>query len=251
VFQSPFSAPFKNPMASSGAVKVFAPTDISGLTLWLKADVGAGTNDGDRVSTWTDQSGSGNNSTQSTSSRRPTYKTGIKNGLPAILHDTASNQNTSTADSIALSSAAGVSIFMALQSNTSLKNLLHIASPENIYLGHGEGTANKFEQFCAFLAPNGWNSGTTSITGNWVLLESITSSSEINLYVNAVVDKTVTVTSGSFNGTYSILVGGRTDAGVDYSINGYIGEVLVYDSALSAGNRQLVEAYLNLRWAIY
>jgi uncharacterized repeat protein (TIGR02059 family) len=229
----------------------WSPSNISGLKLWLKADVGAGTNDGDRVSSWTDQSGSGNNSTQSDLGQRPTYKTGIKNGLPAILHDTASDQKTVTADSIAFSSAAGVSVFMVLQSNTTLKTLLHITSPGNIYLGHGEGTANKFEQFCPFLTPNGWNSGITSITGNWVLLESITSSAAINLYVNAVVDKTVTVTSGSFSDTYSIQVGGRSDAGVTHSINGYIGEVLVYDSALSAGNRQLVEAYLNGRWVIY
>ena len=40
----------------------FSPIDIAGISLWLKADAGV-TVDGDFVTAWADQSGSGNNAT--------------------------------------------------------------------------------------------------------------------------------------------------------------------------------------------
>src|SRR5690348_4328042 len=64
----------------------FSPTDISGLKLWVKADQIGGLSDGDPVSTWSDQSGVGNDMTSS-GSNRPTYKTGILNSFPIVRFD--------------------------------------------------------------------------------------------------------------------------------------------------------------------
>lgn len=61
----------------------FSPSDVSGLSIWLKADNGTGgVSDGDAIGTWTDQSGNAINFTQSTSSKKPLYKTNIQNSLP-------------------------------------------------------------------------------------------------------------------------------------------------------------------------
>src|ERR1051325_4711729 len=65
----------------------FSPSDISGLKIWLKADAGAGSSDGDAVGTWTDQSGTSHDFTQATSSKKPTYKTNIQNSLPVVRFD--------------------------------------------------------------------------------------------------------------------------------------------------------------------
>lgn len=59
------------------------------LQAWLKADAITGLSDGDPVGTWSDSSGNGNDATQSTSSFKPTYKTGIYSGstLPTVRFD--------------------------------------------------------------------------------------------------------------------------------------------------------------------
>lgn len=76
----------ESPLSSevSGAI-------ISGLQLWLKAGTGAyhdagstlATN-GQTVQQWNDQSGNGRNASQGTPGNRPTYQTGVYNGLSAI-----------------------------------------------------------------------------------------------------------------------------------------------------------------------
>lgn len=65
---------------------VFSPTNIAGLRLWLKADALVLANN-DPVTSWTDSSGLGNNATQATVAKKPTFKTAIVNGLPVVRFD--------------------------------------------------------------------------------------------------------------------------------------------------------------------
>ena len=64
-------------------VPSFIPFSTDGLNLWLKAD-SLSLSDGDQVSSWNDSSGNGNNATQSNSSYKPIFKTGILNGKPVV-----------------------------------------------------------------------------------------------------------------------------------------------------------------------
>lgn len=61
-----------------------APNAISDLELWLDADALTGLSDGDTVVTWDDQSGNGNDYTNSTPSPGITYETGELNGMPVV-----------------------------------------------------------------------------------------------------------------------------------------------------------------------
>ncbi len=54
----------------------WVPTDIDGCVLWLRSDSIEGLSDGDPVGTWTDQSGLGNNATQSTELNKPLFYSG-------------------------------------------------------------------------------------------------------------------------------------------------------------------------------
>jgi len=65
----------------------FSPLDIAGLKVWLDASQITGLNDGDSVTTWSDLSGQGNDVTQSTASKKPTYQTNEINGLPVVKFD--------------------------------------------------------------------------------------------------------------------------------------------------------------------
>lgn len=61
-------------------------TPPAGTVAWYKADELVGFSDNDPVGTWTDDSGDGNDSVGS-GSTRPLYKTAIQNGLPIVRFD--------------------------------------------------------------------------------------------------------------------------------------------------------------------
>lgn len=74
-------------LAMLGA-SAFTPKSISGLLLWLRADLGTNTTtNGVAVTTWNDQSGNGNNGSQGTAANQPTYVTNSQNGQPGIHFD--------------------------------------------------------------------------------------------------------------------------------------------------------------------
>jgi len=60
-----------------------APDAIGNLQQWVKADQIVGLNDGDPVSTWSDQSGNARDFT-GVGAARPTYNTNVQNGLPGL-----------------------------------------------------------------------------------------------------------------------------------------------------------------------
>lgn len=65
----------------------FIPTDISDCELWLDANQITGLNDGDSVTTWSDESGNSHDATQSTAGYKPTYETNEINSLPTVRFD--------------------------------------------------------------------------------------------------------------------------------------------------------------------
>ena len=65
----------------------FAPTQLAGCVLWLRADLGVTLATSPAISAWGDQSGVGNNFSQGTAANQPTLVTSgasTINGLPAI-----------------------------------------------------------------------------------------------------------------------------------------------------------------------
>lgn len=78
-------------LAARRAASTFSPADISGLDLWLRADAITGLSDGAAVASWPDSSSMGNHATQGTADRRPLYRTGQVNGLPAVQFDGAND----------------------------------------------------------------------------------------------------------------------------------------------------------------
>lgn len=68
-------------------ISSWSPTNLdSRLLEWVKAD-GESYSDTDPVPTMTDFGPSGRDFTQATTSKQPTFRTGIQNGLPAFYHD--------------------------------------------------------------------------------------------------------------------------------------------------------------------
>lgn len=64
----------------------------TGLKLHLDANAITGLSDSDPVATWSDESGLGNDYAQASSTVRPTYRTGVLNGLPVVRFDNGNDQ---------------------------------------------------------------------------------------------------------------------------------------------------------------
>ncbi len=72
--------------------RINSPDDIPGLVMWFNADEESYSHD-TAVATFNDQSGTGNNGTQSEISRRPTYVTNAVNGYAAFRFNSAQAQS--------------------------------------------------------------------------------------------------------------------------------------------------------------
>ena len=73
-----------------GLGHIFAPSDLSGLTVWLRGDLGV-TTVSSNVSVWADQSGNGNHFRQSNATLRPAYNSNPLNGQATLTFASANN----------------------------------------------------------------------------------------------------------------------------------------------------------------
>ncbi len=130
----PFSSRYSRlGSGSRGKGAVFAPTDIAGLLLWLDADVGLFTDaaatipvtaDGDVVGTWQDQSGNGNDFSQTTASKKPEFKTSQINSKDVVRFDGIDNLLTAPN----FSSVLEGSIFVTYQLTAALADFSNLLS---------------------------------------------------------------------------------------------------------------------------
>lgn len=246
------------------AAVAWVPSDLAGLVLWLDADVITSLSDGDPVGTWSDQSGNGNDVTQATTAKKPTYKTSIINSLPVVRFD-GTDDGLVLADN--LSTATEGTIFVVLQLTAVL------ADWQTPVTSSDEAAATRF-WFCRayhdasspYIRIRQRNDdaadtidGSTTITAGAVYLQVWQSSgAAYSLRVNGN-DETEVVDAGTNSGDWlgdtadrdNFVVGMAKRSSEGAWLKGDIGEVIVYDTSLSAGDLGDVETYLNNKWSIY
>ena len=226
-----------------GVEDLFSPLNIPGLVLWLKADAIIGLADGDAIGTWPDSSGQGNNATQATASKKPTYKTGIINGNPVVRLDGTDDELRTP--------------FLMLTNMTVFVVMLS----EDLATGH---------YLLAFEGGLESNAIITGFTSGLVETFSVPrisagafSTSDFSLHVlrrDVAGGSTATFKNGSQVATSGIVEAASTGAlwigirnGFPSSefFDGDIAEILVYNSALSTRDREAVEGYLNAKYDLY
>src|SRR5262245_29682685 len=94
---------------SAVSAKAAALTITNNLQLWFRADAGVTTNGTGNVSAWADQSGNGNNVTNTTAANQPLWLDNTLNGLPVVRFDGA-NDELSSLSNVNLTN--GLSIFI-------------------------------------------------------------------------------------------------------------------------------------------
>ncbi len=225
-------------------VKGFSPTDVPGLELWLRADKITGLNDGDAITTWSDQSGQGNDATQATADYKPTYKVNILNGQPIVRFDGSDDWldmpdvDGSTLIMVAEAPTSGYQYYdqMITGTGTNVSPAFRRTATE-VYLYHnrmsggGGGDTYTFEVSSA----SGFN-----------IIVATLGSNIFNGYANGT-NTNVDQSCPKSPGVYTAI--GATPAG-EYHAAFDCAEVLTYNNVISDADRQKIERLLSIRYGI-
>ena len=235
----------------------FSPADLTGLSLWLKADAGV-TLSGSDVTAWADQSGNGNNARSSPGSR-PTFVSPFSNGKPAIEFD-GQGQIMQIADANSLD-FLNMSSFIVLEyiGQGTGNNIVYI---KNANAGDPEDQAmygligSNGETLVSFsMNVGGWSDYQTSISiANAIpkILSMTYDGTDQNVYSNGGFSDTFSIGGDIATSTGLLQIGGYNQSfdAAEY-FYGRIAEVIMYDRAVNGAELQQVETYLNAKYAIY
>ncbi|HTC70881.1 MAG TPA: LamG-like jellyroll fold domain-containing protein [Acidothermaceae bacterium] len=200
------------------------------------------------MQTWQDQSGNGNNASQS-GAAEPPYFIAKMNGMPALQGDGATySMATST-----FTLGASASLFAAVQATAATQGLYsrlleHLYS-STYYLGV-DSTGTKYKLIVNNgTSPYGAAQGGTVATANQIV-SGVYSSPTGTVYVNgqSAGSDSFTAPSPPLNHIMSIMKDVNPMFG-DYW-KGYFGEAIVYNRALTSGELIQVHRYLGARYGV-
>lgn len=224
----------------------FVPTDISGIKLWLKADA-LSLADNDPISTFTDQSGSGNDFTAA-GGARPTFKTAVLDGRAIARFDGSDDQMSPAANPLSGASAGTLFVVVKLDADPPSQDTLsgHPAG------GWGTDATDAHFPYTDGVIYDDWGTTVRKTVGNptpaltsWRIYAAQTASGLWRAYLagGAPLFTTATNTVG-WNATAANVFIGRGGTSGAYRLDGDLAEVIAYNSQLSLADLDRVGAYL-------
>lgn len=232
----------------SGWTTSYDPSTMgSNLKAWYKADAITGLSNGSAVSSWSDSSGNSNTASQGTATNQPTYRTSIINGQPVVRFD---GTNDYMGTSFIPPTGANPRTIFTVTSNHSTTGTgrwvyAYGLSPNNTMYGLMNVISST-----AYFANDYWNSNLTSSytsSGTTPIISQVYNGTTDLMYANGTQVGTKTQTLATASG--SLRLGARADTVTAYG--GFdMAEMLVFDSALTATQRQMVETYLYRKYNI-
>lgn len=235
------------------ACSSYPGTSALGLKHWIKSDAGVS---GTSVSTWADQSGAaitGNLTASGTV--RPTVVTGAINFQDYIRFDGSNDVMVSTNSFTGntLFSTTDNTILMIKNYKSGTVDYKWETDPTNAWRIGMEinGSAQRID----FVDDNGGgknNLSTTAIINKDVMVEYLSSSTNINLKLNGNFDAVMTHPGLTFSPgvTSKPLYIGSNDIGNPLYTNVDLAEVLTFNKKLSASELVRVESYLSIKYGL-
>lgn len=235
----------------------FSPASIAGLQLWLKADAGVSTN-GSNVTEWLDQSVNNYSFFPDFETADITLSSSVAslNNKPAIFFQTSNDNGDVGLTNDTAGVFIGKSVFLVYILDE-VSDFEYSVPYENNGINNYTSYNNGNRVFGGYM--NGFYNASTLSTLDTPYIRTTISddgANPIDFYLNGNADGSP-AGGGFYNFRNEIVIGngGARQAGPSPSINqpfqGYIAEVIVYDNAISAGDRISVENYLNDKYAIY
>ena len=241
----------------SGVGGIWTPQlslQLDGGLLWLDATTITGVADGARLTTWPDLSGNSNDAAN-TDDPRPLYQTNVQNSLPVVEFD-----GTDAALDITASMVNGDSdrTYALVFADAAADGGNHTGSLMGI--GHGadagtwfvlqariSGTAGTegFPYVAGY--SNDTESATVITTGfHYALVTYDGTTVVVRLDGSQVASEAQALTTDDLG----FQIGYSNEGGGAEFLNSSIGEMLVYNSVLSAAQIALLEGYLSAKWGL-
>lgn len=232
--------------------------------LWLRANTGTSTTThGAAIASWNDQSGNGNNVTQSNANQRPLYISNFMNGYPVIQFDNnnsaGQNDYLTGVDAASLDNTAGLSVF-------TVTRMTNLGDARNIIAKRTNVGVNQAYMFFYYTSNYMWldvvsndnrfsTNPTTYTTGTNYILDfiydgTLAAASRSKIYTNNSLTTTATETNTSIPDYNSPLIIGSTHIGDNRPFGGYIAELIIFRTALGTASRIIVDNYLAAKYGI-
>jgi len=241
----------------------FSPGNLSGLSLWLKADAGVSLSGSD-VTTWADQSGNGRHANSVDAD--PTYNSSDLNGKPTIsLSSVAVGDNQSLSIDGNPMGASGTTAFVVNYVDPSVFPVNGVGgNPNGALLGNfgsaengshwpyaSGGVASVYDAFATDTRKD--NLGLPTGITNWNIYSVYSQNNDWKIFCNGTefYFDNANVYSNAIANDTSLYIGMQNNSGSDQIFKGKVAEVVVYNRVLTTPERQQVEAYLNTKYAIY
>jgi lysophospholipase L1-like esterase len=229
--------------------KQIAPNKIEGLVAWYDAsDSTTLTSVGTLVSQWSDKSGNGNHLTQSTDSKKPKTGTTTINGVNAVEFDgtsdylsipsglySLSNGNSTVLAAIQYTSIASSSVLFAFSNGGVSRYRVQARDVTNNYM-----SAQNYTSSSTNIAPNAvpLKTGTPTIIG-------LARRDLAIIPISSGVLGGITYPAVSFVSTIGSV--GAFPTEIQW-FNGYLGELMFFNRALSNEEINLMGQYLQRKW---
>jgi hypothetical protein len=218
--------------------------------VWLDgADANTVTLTGSTVTQWRDKSSNSYLGT-STTGRNFTYATSVRNGLNSV--QTAIGQGMLVSN-VALGPA--LSAFVVYMPINQADGSPFIEHGPDTNSGRGFFIQANTAGQLGISNLSGYmfnNVPTTAISNTWQLIEAVNIDTDAgnlgSFYVNGLRKFTQTAVTGT-SLTQTLYINGRGNTNA-YSYATYLGEVIIYNIALNAAQRQQVEGYLATKWGL-
>lgn len=234
----------------------FLPTDIAGLTMWydfsdattLFTDAGSTlvSGDGDAIHQANDLSGNNRHLlAYNTTTGKPLYKTGIKNGLSVSRFDGSDDvlryYNAADTSLIDIQSSTIITVFQCavdfahVHQSRILDNARYYIGTRGVTIG--DNTRINYNV----------------VGASFVVVSAICNGSTKTAYVNSALEGTKTDAN---TGTQNVFFVGGGTANIDHVLPTVyvacdVAETIVYNSALSDGDRSSIDLYINNKWGLY
>ena len=246
------AVPLGNPEASTtisfqNAVRPEPGGVGSGLTMWYRADAGVSLGAGTSVATWGDQSLGGQDVTQGDLAAQPTWVSNALNGNPALSFDGGDYLDRPGVPISDLVSATEFTMVVAQRSGE-VVTVSHGIPGENTKLVM-EGCGNRMFAYSVNLDGRLLPGAIPCDEGNISL--GVASRPNFELFVNGNSLLTSAALTGvPIMGSTSLLRVGGYNENLSYNLVGEVGEIVLYDRALSLLEQQQVQSYLAIKYGI-
>ena len=214
----------------------------SNLKLWVKADAGVVSDINGNVAQWMDLSGNGNNFVQSTFGSRPKKVASVLNGNPVIRFVTTNSGSAAASQYLTVTNAitsTSFTIFTISKMDAASQSRLIGSTNINWLLGYWGTYTNE-------MYANGWDwepNNTSDV--NTHMYTAVCNASNLSFYDYGsafVLNSTAGISPPGF-----LSLGGGNGGLGEFS-NGDVAEVIVYNTALTTAQRQIVEGYLAYKY---